>query len=97
MPILNKLSDDEVLLTYLAIIIFVLVSVVNPLMDLFGLERIGYLQNAMAGSVLYVLLGKLLSTHDTNKIQYIILTITTIFCLFLRYSLRITCPMPTLN
>ena len=41
----------------------------------------------MAGPALYVLLGKLLSTYDTSRIQYTFLTITTIFCLFLRYHI----------
>ena len=85
MPVLNRLGKKETLLNYLALIIFVSVSIVNPLADLFGMERIGYLQNAIAGPVLYVLLGKLLSTHNTNNPQYIILTIASIFCLFLRY------------
>ena len=43
MPLLSKLTDNEALLTYLAIIIFIPVSVINPLMDLFDMERIEYL------------------------------------------------------
>lgn len=90
MPALSWLSRYRKTLIYLAGLLFAVTGVINPLLLWAGMAPVYTMENAMAGPVLFVLLGFLIK--DTRgRVNYVwALVALTIGCWCLRYFVTLT-------
>lgn len=91
MPALSLLRCHKKTLVYLAWLLFIVSGVIDPVMSWLDVEPVGYMNNAMSGPVLYVLLGYLIKETRFREWQICVLVALTIVCWGIKYF--VTCTM----
>lgn len=85
MPMLSSLKNPRRVAIYLASLIFVVTGLVNPLLVLAQWPPVGAAQNAMAGPVMFALLGCIIMDTKVSSKWLWALSIATIGCFVFRY------------
>ncbi|MCM1518540.1 MAG: acyltransferase [Pseudoflavonifractor sp.] len=85
MPVLSMLRDCRKTLIYLAVLIFVVTGVIDPLLSWAGVAPVKSMQNAMAGPVLFAILG-FLYKETRGRVRYSgVIFALAVACWCLRY------------
>lgn len=90
MPALSLLSGYRKTLVYLAGLLFVVTGVINPVLIWLDVKPVGCMQNAMAGPMLYAILGYLIVGKRFSGWQPGALCALTVACWCLRYFVTLT-------
>lgn len=90
MPALSLLSGYRKTLVYLAGLLFVVTGVIDPVLIWLDVKPVGCMQNAMAGPVMYVILGYLIVGKRFSVWQVGALCVLTVACWCLRYFVTLT-------